>query len=322
MIRIGVLGTANIATKSVIPALMTLREHFCTVGISSRSTVKAKEVATNFAINPFDGYDSILSKKIVDAIYIPLPNALHYRWVKTALNRGIHVLVEKSLACTYAEVEELCELASKRKVALVENFQFRFHRQLKEIQNMVNSGKIGELRAVKSYFGFPPFADLKNIRYQNALGGGALLDAGVYPLKIAQIFLGLDLTVGAANLNSQNDSEVDIWGGAYLKQRTGHLFAEVAFGFDNYYQCNLELWGSKGKIVADRIFTAPPDYESVIKLYTSNGREEFRVGTDNHFINMLTYLSKVICDEGLMEKERIENLSQAKLIAELKEIAV
>ena len=105
----------------------------------------------------------------------------------------MHVLVEKSLACEYAQVVELNDLAKKKGLALIENFQFRFHSQLQYIKNIVGSGKIGELRCIKSAFGFPPFQEKNNIRYQKELGGGALLDAGAYPIKISQIFMGYDI---------------------------------------------------------------------------------------------------------------------------------
>ena len=73
------------------------------------------------------------SAQIIDAIYIPLPNSLHAEWVELALSRNLHVLVEKPLACTYKEVVKLNSIASKKNLVLLENFQFRFHRQFRKI---------------------------------------------------------------------------------------------------------------------------------------------------------------------------------------------
>jgi predicted dehydrogenase len=122
----------------------------------------------------------------------------------------------------------------------------------------VDGGQIGELRCVRASFGFPPFPDAGNIRYQPELGGGALLDVGAYPIKISQILLGENLSVTAAKTFVDSEKCVDIWGGGFLSQNDGPLFSEIAFGFDHHYQCGIELWGSRGKLTANRLFTAPP----------------------------------------------------------------
>ena len=99
---------------------------------------------------------------------------------------------------------------------LLENFQFRFHSQLAYIMGLVEDGTIGELRNIRSSFGFPPFPDKNNIRYSKDLCGGALLDAGAYPIKISQIFLGNSINVKTADLSIDKELEVDIWGSATL----------------------------------------------------------------------------------------------------------
>jgi len=319
-IKIGVLGCADIAQKSVLPTLKTLHE-FTIVGVASRTATKADEFAKQFDTKAYYNYDELLSTKLIDAIYIPLPNALHYQWVKTALSKGIHVMVEKSLACTLKEVEELNNIAKKQKLALVENFQFRFHKQIQIIKGLLAENKIGDLRCVRSSFGFPPFKDEDNIRYQSALGGGALLDAGAYPIKIVQEFLGGNLKVNAAKLSFDGNKKVDIWGGGFIAQNKGDLFAEIAFGFDNFYQCNLELWGSKGKIYTNRIFTAPPGYEAEIVLETNQGKQTIKVEADNHFANMLLHFHQLILNPELAANEYQQNINQARLIEEFGKLA-
>ena len=183
---------------------------------------------------------------------------------------------------------------------------------------MLRDGIIGELRCLRSSFGFPPFPDADNIRYQKELGGGVLLDAGSYPIKIAQYFLGDDLSVVAANLNFDPEMEVEIWGGAYLKQNTGEMFAAIAFGFDNFYQCNLDLWGSKGGIYANRIFTAPPGYAPEIVLETGLGKRTIKLEPDNHFENMLSHFYGIITTGKGRELECSQNINQGRLVEELR----
>lgn len=317
-INIGVLGCANIAKRSLIPAILDLKEEYCLKGVASRSGETAKACAEQFATESYTGYEELLNSGSLDAVYIPLPNVLHTEWIEKALNRNIHVLVEKSQACSFDEAKRLNQLAKEKHLVLVENFQFRFHRQLLIIKELVAEGRIGELRCVRSSFGFPPFPDNDNIRYQKHLGGGALLDAGAYPVKIAQMFLGNEIKVKASSLYLDPACNVDIWGGAYLQQRNGPLFAELAFGFDHYYQCTLELWGSKGKLTATRIFTAPPGFSPEILLETADGREVIAVEPDNHFRNMLMHMHRLISTGKDLDAEYEQNVVQARLLEEVK----
>jgi dTDP-3,4-didehydro-2,6-dideoxy-alpha-D-glucose 3-reductase len=314
-INIGILGCANIAKRFVIPALKELEE-FIIVGIASRTEKKANQFAEEFDIAPFYSYQSLIDKKNLDAVYIPLPNSLHYEWIKKALNKNLHILVEKSMACNYDEVLELNSLAKEKNLVLIENFQFRFHSQLEYVKNLVNSGKIGELRTIRSSFGFPPFSDSDNIRYKKDLGGGALLDAGAYLLKISQIFLGNDIFVESSNLVTPIGKQVDIWGNATLKQIDGNLSSQVAFGFDNYYQNIIELWGSKGRIYANRIFTAAPGFQPTIEIETENGRDVIILPADNHFLKMLKYFYTQIVVKENIKDEYSQNINQARLIKE------
>lgn len=319
-VRIGVLGAANIAIRSVIPAIQQLNSHYELLGIATRNVAGAQPRLAHLNTEVISGYGALLDEGKVDAIYIPLPNSLHYQWVKTALERGIHVLVEKSLACTYEEVVELNELADARDLALVENFQFRFHSQLAYILDVLQQGTLGTLRIVRSTFCFPPFPDQNNIRYQEALGGGALLDAGAYPIKLSQLILGNDLVVASATLNADYEKGVDIWGGAYLKQKTGTLFSQIAFGFDHYYQCNVEIVGTKGRLYTNRIFTAGENVAPVVVLETQeDGRQEITLDPDNHFKNMLSYFHEAIVGMKDKRKEYTANINQARLLQELRE---
>jgi len=320
VINIGVLGCANIADRFVIPAIKELEE-FNLVGIASRKKEKAEEFSKKFDTRAFCSYEALLELENLDAIYIPLPNSMHYEWIKKSLNKNLNVLVEKSMACEFKEVEELNNIAKERNLVLIENFQFRFHSQLKYIKDLVDSNKIGELRSIRISFGFPPFPDgNKNIRYKKSLGGGALLDVGAYPIKLSQIFLGKDIFVDSAILTTPSGKEVDIWGSATLRQRNGNMSSQIAFGFDHFYQNSIELWGSKGKIYTNRIFTAPPGFEPIINIETDNGNTIENLSSDHHFKNMLKYFYSQVIDKDNINLEYEQNINQARLINEVKEI--
>lgn len=320
-IKIGILGTANIAAKSVIPTLKNLADYFEIVGVAGRDMSRTAAFCNPLGLKAYEAYEYLLQEENLDAVYIPLPNALHYEWVMKALDKGLHVMCEKSLGCNYEETLKMNAKAKENKLLLMEHFQFRFHSQLQYIQNLISNGTIGEIRCVRSSFGLPPFPDANNIRYQKELGGGALLDTGAYPLKISQIFLGNNLSVKAATLNTPAEKQVDIWGGAYLQQQNGNIFAEIAFGFDNLYQCNVEIWGSKGKIYTNRIFTSPANHTPEIVLELQNGynieQEQIKLPPDDHFKNIWSYFYDTIINQSGFETEYAQNINQARLIDEL-----
>jgi predicted dehydrogenase len=317
-IRIGILGTSNIAKKAIIPNLLALPTMFDLVGIASRDKSKLNTYIHDLNTKAFQGYDAIISKELIDALYIPLPNALHFEYVQKALNNGLHVLVEKSLACSFQEVSKLVSLAQAKNLVLMENFQFRFHSQLTFLLEQLQSEKLGAIREVRAFFGFPPFPDVDNIRYKKALGGGALLDAGAYTTKIAQIILGSDLQVEAASLNSINQEGVDIWGTAYLKQKETGITAALAFGFDHYYQCGIEIWCSKGRLFTNRLFTAPANYKPVFEIETNQNKQVVELDADNHFEKMLTYFYQCTESVELRNIENKQNLDQARLLESIK----
>ena len=317
IINIGVLGCASIADKFVIPTVKELKENYNLIGIASRTKKKADQFSEKYSTKAYYNYDELLNENKLDAIYIPLPNSLHYEWIKKALTLGKHVIVEKSLACNYKDVQELNKLAKKKNLVLLENFQFRFHSQLQYIKKSISDGELGEIRNIKSYFGFPPFRDKENIRYKKELGGGSLLDAGAYPIKISQILMGLDIEVTDSNLViSKEHGNIDIAGNGTIRQKNGNLSSQFAFGFDHSYQCSIEIWGSKSLLSTNRIFTSPPGYKPVINKTINGQTETIELAEDNHFKNMLRHFYNGVNGKIDLENEYKQNINQSRLISE------
>jgi len=313
-IKIGVLGCASIAERSVIPAILSIPV-FELIAVSSRSAEKANKFAQQFNCEAVVGYQNLLNRKDIDVIYIPLPTGLHEEWVLKTLAAGKHILIEKSVASNYVSAKKMVEMARKKGLLLMENFMFLHHQQHQLVKQLIKDGKIGEIRSFRSSFGFPPLS-AANFRYQKELGGGALLDAGAYTVRACQFFLGNELKVEAATLNYLN-FEVDIFGGAFLKSANG-MFAEIAFGFDNFYQCNYEIWGSKGKITASRAFTPKVDFSPTITLEQDSEVFDYKVEVDNHFVNILNELIRCLAENDF-ENNYQEILNQSSLLQELKD---
>ena len=178
-LRWGVLSTANIAVKKVIPGIK--RAERCAVAaIASRDADRARAVADALAIPKAHGsYEALLSDGDVDAVYIPLPNHLHAEWTIAAARAGKHVLCEKPLALSAADAQNMVDVCASEGVRLMEAFMYRLHPSWVSVRELVASGRIGRLRTVQSWFSFFN-DDPGNIRNNKEYGGGVLLDIGCY----------------------------------------------------------------------------------------------------------------------------------------------
>ena len=317
-IRVGIMGCAAIAKRSLAPAF-DAHPAFHLTAIASRTAEKANEFARQYGACPCS-YDELVVADDVDLIYCPLPTGLHVEWVAKCLQAGKHVLCEKSLACTYEDVSHLVELARVRHLLLMESFQFRFHSQNIYVKKLLREGVIGPLRQVVVRFGIPPFPEgAVNIRYSKELGGGALLDNGAYTLKAASYLLGEDLTVLAAmnDVNRPNKDgvgdDVDLTGSIMLRTNDG-IPVQTAYGFSHFYQNGYEIWGKDGKITTTRAFTARSDFAAPVILETRTGRTE-KTFQDDHFAKLLTHVANRLAD-GLFDGEYQQNLLQARLLAD------
>lgn len=285
------MGCAAIAAKSMIPAIKQC-EFSDLTAVASRTEEKARRYAAMFGCIPITGYDSLLSAKDIDAVYMPLPTGLHEEWILKSLVSGKHILAEKSLGMDFLSTKKMIDVAREKNLLVIENFMFQYHSQHVFVKDLIARNEIGKIHFFKSSFGFPPLAS-DNFRYNKALGGGVLLDAAGYPVKAAQMFLGKKLTLCGAFVKYDQETGIDIYGGAVLKNHADQI-AHLSFSFDNYYQCNYEIWGTKGKIVLNRAFTPPPDFAPTVILEQQNGRQEFNLKPDNHFVNILSKFCKAI----------------------------
>jgi predicted dehydrogenase len=308
-LRIGVIGCANIAEKSVIPAIKKCDE-FQLIAIASRTKEKAHYFGSKFECEGIIGYNEIITRNDIDCLYIPLPTGLHEEWVIKALQGGKHVLVEKSFAMNFTSAKKMTEMALKNKLVVMENFMFQHHKQHKLVFDLISKNEIGEIRLLKSSFGFPPLPK-DNFRYEKDLGGGCLLDAAAYTVKASSFILNGPINVESAVVYYDKERNIDIYGNASLMDNVGNV-AQISFGFDNYYQCNYEIWGSQGKITATRAFTPQPNFKPSIIHEKQNYKEEHIIPEDNHFVNILKHFynsvnegNHIVCISEVLEQSRV-----------------
>jgi predicted dehydrogenase len=330
--NIGVLCPSEIALRRFMPALSKTDFSFVGLAINSpeeryggkfpsnekitamlhSETTKAKKFVDSYGGYIFPSYEDIISSSDIEAIYIPLPPGLHFMWAKKALEKGKNVLVEKPSTTSLKDTQELISIASKNKLALHENYMFNFHSQLDEIDQIIKNGEIGEVRLYSIKFGFP-LRTANDFRYVKALGGGALIDAGGYCIKYAIRLLGESTHLVCAKMNNKDGYEVDMYGSATLENDDG-LTAQIAFGMDNDYRCELEVWGSKGTLRTGRVLTAPAGYEPIITISKNGILEDRKLKPDDAFEKSILRFKKCIENEDIRKKNYREIEIQATLL--------
>ena len=316
MIKIGILGCAEIAFRRFLPALMENKEFECVCIAEEYDKSKLEQFEKEFGIKSAESFQSIIEDENIDAVYIPLPPALHFPYAKAALEHGKHVFVEKPSTISYEQTSELVELARKKNLVLQENYMFQYHAQIAKIQKLLKEGLVGEIRLMKASFGFPLRA-ANDFRYNKALGGGALLDAAGYVTKLARLMLGSTVKVDTATLNGLEGYEVDMYGSATYSNEEGDVL-QGSFSMDSYYQCCLEVWGNKGKAFTNRIFTAPPGYTPILELETNEGKQQIELPQDAHFAHSIEKFAEAFKEDTLRLKMYEDLLIQARMIEDIR----
>lgn len=316
-LNIGVMGCANIAERSMIPAIKALPE-MNLVAVASRSMEKAEKFAEKFNCEPIEGYSQLLERSDIDAVYMPLPTGLHHEWIIKSLKANKHVLAEKSIASNYSSACQMVELARNNKLLLMENFMFQYHSQHKFVFDLLKKNEIGEIRVFRADFAFPPLPG-NNFRYDDELGGGALMDCAGYTVRAVHFIMGDAFRTKAANLFIEPNSGTNIYGGAFFDNENG-VSAQVGFGMDNFYKCSYEIWGSKGMITAQRAYTPQPDFKPVMIVEKQGEKHEYQLKPDNHFIGSVKEFLRALSANDF-SKHYHEILLQSKTLEDIRELS-
>lgn len=189
-IRWGVISTANIGRKAVIPAIQASCNGEV-VAVASRDPAKGEAAAELGIPKTYGSYEALLDSDEIDAVYIPLPNSMHREWTIRAAEKGKHILCEKPLALNAQECQVMEAAANQYGVKLMEAFMYRFHPRTEKVLEMVRSGALGELCLIHSAFTFR-LTRPENIRLNAKLGGGSLMDVGCYCVNISRTLAGAE----------------------------------------------------------------------------------------------------------------------------------
>jgi predicted dehydrogenase len=341
-IRWGVLGCADIALRRLIPAMQ--RATGCEVlAIASRDADRAREAASQSHIPRVSGsYAELLTDADVDAVYIPLPNSLHAEWTVRAAEAGKHVLVEKPMALSVTECERMLAAAESAGVHLMEAFMYRFHPQHAYVRDVVASGAIGRVHMLRSTFCARMQRPPTDIRFSRELGGGALLDVGVYAIDAARWLAGGEpLSVSGSAVYDANG--VDMSAAAVLTfddressavelhasddaapAASGGLIASVTCSFQAAGGGSYELIGSDGKVTVHQAFPQPPGRPARVTLEAAGSDpviKEFPSEADQYQVMVEAFCASILTgspqpfapDSGVGNIRVIESLRNGTL---------
>lgn len=256
-VRWGIVSTADIGMSKVTPAIARA-SNAEVVAIASRDGDRARAAADRLGIpTSYGSYDELLAADDVDALYVPLPNDQHAEWTVRAVEAGKHVLCEKPLAMTAAQAQQMVDAAQAAGVLLGEAFMYRHHPTWVEVVRLVRQGRIGDLRAVQTFFSYDN-DDPANIRNRPENGGGATMDIGCYAINAARLLTGAEPVDVVSSVERDPQMGIDTLTSAVLTFPGG-----VQSTFTTCIRCEsyqrVHVVGSAGRIEVEIPFNIPPD---------------------------------------------------------------
>ncbi|RUS26101.1 NAD(P)-binding protein [Jimgerdemannia flammicorona] len=213
-LRFGILGAAKITPVALILPANQIPD-VLVVAVAARDKARAEAFAKKHGIpNVFDDYQSLIESDVVEAIYIPLPNGLHFEWAKRALEAGKHVLLEKPSVSNATQAAELIALSAKHpNLILLEAFHYRFHPAATRFYDLTRSATYGPLTHVSARLFIPPIFPSTDIRFDWSLAGGTTMDTGAYTLNSVRWLLGAEpvrVTSAAVTKFSKTHDQIDV----------------------------------------------------------------------------------------------------------------
>jgi predicted dehydrogenase len=263
-----VLGAASIAVRKVIPG-MQLGELSEIYALASRDFFKARDAAQALNIaKTYGSYEDLLADEHIEAVYIPLPNHLHVPWAIKACEAGKHVLCEKPIGLSVAEVRQLIAARDQAGVLVGEAFMVRTHPQWVRTRGLIRAGRIGQLKAIMGAFSYFN-RDGANVRNVLEWGGGGVMDIGCYPIFTSRMIFDQEPQRVAAVIERDPDFRVDRLASAILDFPSGQSIFTCGTQMVAYQR--MQFFGTQGRIEIEIPFNAPPNRET--RILVDDGRD-------------------------------------------------
>jgi len=294
-IKWGIMGTAKIARKQVIPAMQMGK--YCEVSaIASRNLNSAEKIANELDIPKSHGsYEALINDPDIQAVYIPLPNHLHVPWAIQSLEAGKHVLCEKPIGLNADEANRLMKAAEQYPdLKIMEAFMYRFHPQWRKTKQLVDQGEIGNLRTIQSFFSYYN-VDPENIRNRSEMGGGGLMDIGCYPVSLSRFLFNAEPKRVFGEMSVDPEFKVDRLGSGILEFDQGTSTFTYGTQITPFQRVN--IFGTDGRIEIEIPFNAPAEDPCQIFLQTKAGTESIDMEPANQYTIQGDEFSKAILED-------------------------
>ena len=315
--KVAVWGLGLHATRNILPSLSSSKG-IELYGVCSRDKQTVQKSAEAFNCLGWTDPFEMLQDSRVDVVYLSTPIGLHAEHGKLVLGARKHLWCEKPLGANLAQVQELVKLSRDQSVCLAEAFMYLYHPQFDRVREIIDSGKLGTIREVTLRFGIPPL-ETPGFRNDPALGGGAFLDVGSYPISAAAaLFPKSEPRVTLSEIDFLPGIQVDTGGRAVLQCQNNAdetpVNLTLQWGINCAYRNEIDLWGNLGSVSTERIFSKPADYVPKFMFRDLRGAESLQNGiAANHFTAMMRNFRGLIDDAQAAEDERIAIVRRAQL---------
>lgn len=321
-IRWGILSTAKIGINSVIPALQQ-GELSEVRAICSRSRAKAEEAAAKLGIAmAYDSYEALLADPELDAIYNPLPNNMHLEWNKKIMEAGKHVLCEKPLGLTVAEVEEMIAIRDRCGVKAGEAFMSKSHPQWSDIRGRIRAGEIGAPRLLQSAFVYHN-VDPANIRNIAELGGGGMWDIGCYCITMSRFVFEKEPLRVVASMHMDPRFKTDRLASVIMEFEGGQ--AHFGVGTQAALFQRMQIVGDTGHMEVRIPFTPPIDQPTHMDQdegnYLPEGLTRHEYATVNQYALMGDAFARAILEDGEVPVSFEDALNNTRVLTAVYESA-
>ena len=251
----GIIGLGNIAGKFASALNSTTRGKL--YAVASRTNEKAHFFSEKFgASRYYDSYEKLIEDDKIDIVYIATPHNLHYPIAKKCLESGRNVLCEKPITINSRQFEELRELSGRKRLFYMDALWTRFMPKIEKTLEYINSDKLGDIHYIRADFGIDPVLHPEGRLLNPALGGGSILDIGIYPVFLSLLILGYPEEIKVSAVKS--DTGVDVSCGIILKYKNGAI-ADLFSTFLAKTETSAEIAGTNGRIILHRQFFGPGD---------------------------------------------------------------
>lgn len=312
-VRVALWGIGTHAWRNLIPAFERSK-HTRLVAVHSRSEAAALRAADVTGARPFPTPQEMLGQEEVDVVYVSAATGAHESIALEATAAGKHVWCEKPMTTGFESSRAVLDAAAERGLIALEADVFLHHQQFRELRRSVDSSDLGPIRSITARFGFPHRSE-SDFRYSSDSGGGALLDAGFYPVAASVALLGPGLELRGASMFSDSGFDVDT-GGTALLESVGRT-ALLDWGFGRSYRNEIEVWCQHGMVTAPRAFSKPPDFRPEIVISPQSGKKQtIPVEPADHFALMLDDFALATSSDDTSHSTEI--LERARLLSEIK----